>query len=295
MTGAASMRRRGGAQAVHRRPFAESGGRSPGDEVWSTRGLRIVRSGRPRSVVRHQIDVASRDLLLVLVHEGAVWHRQRGVAGEAVRGQVVTFVLTEPFVLRIGAQARATSVYVSQADLALRGIEPSRFAGLAWDGGDLIGPLCGLLSQVGPGAMHSPIAPYVEGAVIELVTGMLCVRQEVLALDESPEEHSRQRIINLIKLNCADPQVDVAWIAAQLGMSRRYAQRLFEGADDAIAAMLRSRRLEHVEKLLRTGPADLPIARVAALSGFRSADTCARAFRAHFGVAPAEYRARLYD
>lgn len=295
MTGAASMRHRAVGQTAHRRPFAESVGRGPGDEVWLSRGLRIVRSGRPRSVVRHQIDVASRDLLLVLVHEGAVWHRQRGVAGEAVRGQVVTFVLTEPFVLRIGARARATSVYVSQADLAERGIDTSRFAGLAWAGGDLIGPLCGLLSQVGPGAAEGPIAPYLERAVIELVTGMLCVQQEALASDESPEEHFRQRIINLIKLNSADPQVDVAWIAAQLGMSRRYAQRLFEGADDAIAAMLRTRRLEHVEKLLRTGPADLPITRVAALSGFRSADTCARAFRAHFGVAPAEYRARLYD
>ena len=221
--------------------------------------------------------------------------RQRAVAAEAGPGHLVSLFRSEPFALVLATGSRVTSLLLSRADLDERGVETSRFAGLAWEGDSLLSALNGVLGAIATASQTLPGVPYLERAILELVTGILSAHQEVLALGASPEEHQRQRIINLIKVSGTDPQVDVAWIAAQLGMSRRYAHRLFEGTDTSIASLLRSRRVAYVEALLRTGPPDLPIARVAASSGFRSADTCARAFRMQFGVAPAEYRARLYD
>ena len=187
-----------------------------------------------------------------------------------------------------------TSVQVSRAGLEERGIETNRFAGLAWEPDAHLEPLVALTTKVTTDVDGRPTTAYLARAILELVTGVLSARQDVLALSESPDDDLRQRIINLVRAGYTDPAVDVAWIATQLGMSRRYAHRLFEGSETSIAALLRSRRLEHAENVLRTGSVDLPITRVAALSGFRSADTFARAFRGRFGVAPAEYRARLY-
>lgn len=295
MTGAATPQRRAEPQEMRRHLPAAPVGRAPSDEASASGTVRIVRAGRTRSLVRHRVEDASAELALVVVHDGSLWCRQRGAEAEAGAGDVLSLVLTEPFVLRPAPGSRVTSVQVSRAGLEERGIETNRFAGLAWEPDAHLEPLVALAAKVTTDADGRPVTAYLARAILELVAGVLSAHQDVLALSESPEDHLRQRIINLVRAGYTDPAVDVAWIATQLGMSRRYAHRLFEGSETSIASLLRSRRLEHAENLLRTGAVDLPIARVATLSGFRSADTFARAFRGQFGVAPAEYRARLYD
>lgn len=291
----AGASRRAGTQVVHRRDPDTAVSRAASYDAWTCGALRVVRNVRARPLLRHRVEDASAELLLVVVHEGDLWCRQRDNDVDAGPGSIVSLLLTEPFVLRTTAGSRVTALQIPRSVLEERGIETNRFAALAWEETVHLGPLTGLLNKVATEVVTGTAAWYVERAILELVTGILSMYQEMLALGDSSEDHLRQRIINVIRTACTDPQVDVAWIAARLGMSRRYAHRLFEGMDVSIASLLRSRRLEHAENLLRTGPPDLPIARVATSSGFRSADTFTRAFRARHAVAPAEYRARLYD
>lgn len=83
--------------------------------------------------------------------------------------------------------------------------------------------------------------------------------------------------------------INLKTVARQCGVTREHFIRAFrERYRETPGAMLRRLRLEHARTMLLA--TELPIAKVAAASGFASATTFCRAFRAAYATSPARLR-----
>lgn len=84
-----------------------------------------------------------------------------------------------------------------------------------------------------------------------------------------------------------DPELDVAAIAEQHYVSRRFLYELFAPSEETPGEHLRRLRLDRAAELLRGGGA---IGRIAESVGFTDPTTFTRAFTRAFGMLPSEYR-----
>lgn len=93
--------------------------------------------------------------------------------------------------------------------------------------------------------------------------------------------------------NLADPGLSPAAIAAANFISTRHLHGVFKDQGVTVSAWIRSRRLEHCRRDLADPLfAARPVSVVAARWGFTDASHFSRLFRATFGEAPTDYRAR---
>ncbi|WP_079252239.1 AraC family transcriptional regulator [Streptomyces sp. MP131-18] len=99
-----------------------------------------------------------------------------------------------------------------------------------------------------------------------------------------------RRVAALIAADPAAPHT-VESLAARVALSPSRLGHLFaEALGDTPMRVLRDARLRHAARLLEV--TDLPVARVAAASGFASPFHFSRVFRARYGVPPGAYRVR---
>lgn len=86
-----------------------------------------------------------------------------------------------------------------------------------------------------------------------------------------------------------DDEIDPATLAATAGFSVHHFHRVFRGmVGESVMAYVRRHRLERAAFRLRYTGGD--VATVAFAHGYESHEAFTRAFRAHFGVPPSEYR-----
>ena len=86
-------------------------------------------------------------------------------------------------------------------------------------------------------------------------------------------------------------EINLKTIARQCGVSREHFIRAFSDRyGETPGALLRRLRLEHARTMLQA--TELPIGEVARASGFSSAATFCRAFRAAFATTPGDVRSR---
>lgn len=100
-----------------------------------------------------------------------------------------------------------------------------------------------------------------------------------------------QRIWRRIEARLEDPDVSLADVAAEQGLSVRYVQKLFEESGQSFTNYLRKRRLEQSRAdLANQLNVDISITSICFRWGFNDAATFSRAFREEFGQSPREYR-----
>lgn len=92
----------------------------------------------------------------------------------------------------------------------------------------------------------------------------------------------------MIELNCADPRLTAALIAARLGCSRTQLFSAFQAEDLSLADCLRDGRLKRGTVLL--ADRSRPVDEVAWLCGYSDASAFGKAFRRAFGMTPGEWR-----
>ncbi len=100
-----------------------------------------------------------------------------------------------------------------------------------------------------------------------------------------------KHIQNFIEARLPDPTLTPSKVAAAYGISSRHLHRIFQRAGTSVGEWIRQRRLEKC----RTDLADPRYAghgiiQIAFHWGFNDASHFSRAFKAHFGVSPREYR-----
>jgi AraC-like DNA-binding protein len=253
-------------------------------------GLSTVESGA-QEVVRTASLIArdSRSLLLVNVQTaGHSLARQDGRHAELSPGDLTVLDSTRPYALEFAEPFSQIVVQVPRQML------PSH----VWKASTAL-----VLGDEGPGRVVTDFIlglnrqqrdhPAVAAALLPHLVGLL----ESL-LDWAAEESSghpasaliRQRIHRFVRQHAHDPSLDAARIAAACGVSRRTMYRALADDGEPLATLIRRLRVARAEHLLRDRPG-LPIAVVAAESGFGGPSQLHRVFRATVGMTPALYRA----
>jgi len=99
------------------------------------------------------------------------------------------------------------------------------------------------------------------------------------------------RIAQTIERRLVEPELSLADVAAENGMSVRNLQKLFEAFDKTFSNYLRLRRLERCRDDLSTSLlSQLSVSEICYRWGFTDPAYFSRTFRAEFGVSPREYR-----
>lgn len=267
-------------------------------QSWYCERLLLTRAQGDGTVMyrtpEHLGDAYDEFLVVVLVHEGGLTCRQGGRTSTARHGDIVTLLPREIHESNVIDGTDATLLYVPTRYLEGRGISTGKLAAAAWPGGPLLKAILALVeSTLEMAGKDSPgQSIHVEQALLELVVGQLSAYLTTLVEEDGAAEALRRRVLELIAENFTNPDYDVDAIAASMGASRRFVYKLFEGREVSVATLLRSRRLDAAEVLLRTHGRDATLAKIARASGFSSADSFSRAYKDSRGVSPSAFRSR---
>jgi acetamidase/formamidase/AraC-like DNA-binding protein len=136
----------------------------------------------------------------------------------------------------------------------------------------------------------------------DLIAGEIAVTELVVSsmlAEARPDEDSATqvqaghfaRVCAIIEARLRDPDLSIACIAKEEGLSPRYIQRLFEGHDRSFSEHVRHRRLEHCRlELVNPQHADRSIAEIAFRWGFPDQAHFSRVFSAAYGTSPRDFR-----
>ncbi|PZV40374.1 hypothetical protein B5V02_00935 [Mesorhizobium kowhaii] len=137
------------------------------------------------------------------------------------------------------------------------------------------------------GSASSPADSYMQLAVYDLVGALFAPSEP-----SSGSRHSDtlfRRIQGIVRDGFADPDFGPNEVAAEMGISLRYLQKLFTERGSTCSELIFALRLDHAERLvqrrasLRTSQ---PLSEIAYACGFRDYTHFARKFRHRFGHAP---------
>jgi AraC family transcriptional activator of tynA and feaB len=129
-------------------------------------------------------------------------------------------------------------------------------------------------------SMPAQAHAYMRLAVYDLVGALFSPADPIAASLQT--EKLFARVCDIIKARFADPDITPGQIAAELGISLRYLQKLFTARGSTCSRHVHSLRLDHAaellerRKLLKTGQ---PLSLIAYACGFRDYTYFARGFR----------------
>jgi acetamidase/formamidase/AraC-like DNA-binding protein len=99
------------------------------------------------------------------------------------------------------------------------------------------------------------------------------------------------RLCQKLESQLSDPELSIAKIAKEEGLSPRYLQKLFQSSGDSFTGYIRNRRLERCRLDLKNPQlSNMSISDIAFRWGFNDAGHFSRAFKDQFGASPREFR-----
>lgn len=230
-------------------------------------------------------DTYQRYTQIAFLHHGRVTMTRDGRTEICEPGSVAALRLDSSYESITEPGSELTLLYVPTDVIDARGIESRRVNGLIWQAGPVEAAILELSDRMHD--LAGPESTIVEAGIIEMIIGLLSSHDA--AEHEDVASHTRARVLALIDENYTQTDLDAAMIARRLGVSRRYLYTLFEGRGISVAALIRNRRVTHAERLL-LDEHDMPLRRVAQLSGLGSEDRLLRTFKTVLGVSPSSYR-----
>jgi AraC-like DNA-binding protein len=117
--------------------------------------------------------------------------------------------------------------------------------------------------------------------LMEIVTDDLTAPKRVTSSDALLKQAKR-----FIERNVANEQIDIDFVAAAMGVSRRYLTKLFERDGSSVMRYLLQQRLARANKLLTNNDDRVRISDIAWQCGFVSAAHFSRVFKKHYGTSP---------
>jgi AraC-like DNA-binding protein len=175
------------------------------------------------------------------------------------------------------------------------GFEPQ--GGLCWRGNDTL-PARVLMRLVEGAVADTDAAPgdaqnFMELAIFNLVGALFGAAD--LPPHFSQGDKLFLRVCRIIKHEFSDPDIGPADVAAEVGISVRYLQKIFAMRGVTYGSFLKACRLDHAASLLDIRAEmqiKLPLVEVARACGYRDYAHFARDFRARFGETPGAFNAR---
>lgn len=251
-------------------------------------------------VVRSRQDAErldSDDVLLCMQVQGRSVYTQHDRETKLEGNGFVLIDPRRPFAIAIGNQSRSITLKIARKDLTAR---LGNLADLTCRGTTPSAPLTGLAS--GFLAMlperATALDPISAGRVAEQALDLVAL---ALAAELGATVHSRStarsnalfRLKSAIEAHLRDPGLKPAIVAAEAGISVRYANALLADEDTSIERYILSRRLDCCRRALDdASQSHRMIGEIAFSWGFSDLSHFARRFRSAYGCTPGDYRRR---
>jgi AraC-like DNA-binding protein len=214
----------------------------------------------------HTVQLAARDIGLLDGARPGAWLSENGSQWLSI------FLPRQPLISHLGFEPQ-TCLYGPGGTLAARVLRQLVLDGIGDDE-----------------STPAPAGPHMRLALYDLLGALFAPS------DPGPVSRHADRLFarirSVIKDRCADPDFGPADVAAEMGLSLRYVQKLLTARGSTCSELVYSKRLDHAAHLLElrashgTGQ---PLNEIAYASGFRNYTHFARRFRHRFGHAPAAH------
>jgi AraC-like DNA-binding protein len=225
-------------------------------------------------------------LLASIQQQGTGRVEQDGRAATLSPGDLAFYDSTRPYTLHFDNPFHQLVVQISKRDLMLRDTRQLTARALG-EGtpGAVVAAFFTSLFGVARGSREQ------SGMLLPHAVGLLSAAASFAARAEpgldAAQALARERVLDYLRRNLADPRLDAAAVAQACHASRRTLYRMF--GDEGVAARLRRMRIERAQAMLLREPGR-PVASVGFACGFESESGFHRAFRAAAGMTPGEYR-----
>jgi len=249
----------------------------------------LVHRGERRVTQDHE-----RTMMLSVVTSGRSTFHQDNVVSDAGRGDVVAYCSTKPYSATFDNVAKHTFM-IDYAALDLPdGVVESHVGHRINRGHVLGGIVARYLVDLGTHAIYLPDADRqaLEQPTIDLLRALFTTT----AGDETRAREPLHatlgvRMVEYLKMHLRDPDLNIASVAREHGISERYAYLILSRSGITLADWLRTQRLAGAARdLATTTHPHEPIAAIAYSWGFPDQANFTRAFRRVYGISPREYR-----
>ena len=221
-------------------------------------------------------------------------------SGKDVRCNPGGFILErshEPYEF---SHAEAADLWVMKVEAKALGgriRQPDRFCLLQFNATEGAGGLFTDMLHLIPNrfdAMSPETRATVGQQLIDLLVLALKADERTLTTGNSTvREAHLTRIEAFVRRNMGNPELDPEAIARGCGISTRYLHELFRDTNQTLGSWIRDQRLEACREELRDASIRQTVAEIAYRWGFSDQAQFSRAFKAHFGVSPKEYREQV--
>jgi AraC-like DNA-binding protein len=143
------------------------------------------------------------------------------------------------------------------------------------------------LAELGTSLDAADVAA-IEAAAVTLLSSSFA--RHAPARDQTPSQLLRQRALDFIDANLADPGLGPVLLMQHFRVSRAHLYRMF-AADGGVARLIRERRLDAAYRaLIGPGAFERSITQIAFTFGFSNSDQFRRAFSSRFELSPSKAR-----
>jgi len=252
----------------------------------------------PQSIHRqtHHIAHFEKDCYyLGIEHIGEVDIRQAGSSFLLGRGIGALYYANEPYSLRCHVKSRQFWVELPRQSFDRRfdsGRPPLlTHINLGRGLGRIAAEFCATLAEEGADVDEASREQLGE-QFMDVLALALTGEPDKQPADENSVQRARLRSVKAyIEANLSDPNLSLAMIAKQNGISLRYLHQLFRLTDMSVSEWLRLRRLQRCSDLLASPRnANRSITEIAYSMGFSSSSHFSNLFRAQFNVRPSDVR-----
>jgi AraC-like DNA-binding protein len=225
-------------------------------------------------------------LLASIQRRGIGRVEQDGRAATLSPGDLAFYDSTRPYTLHFDNPFHQLVVQIPKRDLMLR--DTRQLTARALGQGTAGGVVATFFTSLFDAAKQSREQ---SGVLLPHAVGLLSAAASFAGrVDpgaDAAEALARERVLDFLRCNLADPRLDAATVAKACHASRRTVYRMF--GDEGVAARLRRMRIERAQVMLLHEPGR-PVASVGFACGFESESGFHRAFRTATGMTPGEYR-----
>ena len=232
---------------------------------------------------------------LGIEHIGEVDIRQAGSSCLLGRGSGSLYYANEPYSLRCHVKSRQFWVELPRQafDRRFDAERPPLLThiNLGRGLGRIAAEFCATLAEEGTNVDEASREQLGE-QFMDLLALALVSEPDKQPADEKSVQRARLRSVKgYIESNLGDPNLSLATIAKQNGISLRYLHQLFRLMDMSVSDWLRLRRLQRCSDLLASPRnANKSITEIAYSMGFSSSSHFSNLFRAQFNVRPSDVR-----
>lgn len=240
---------------------------------------------------RRQLADTDGEYVVVLITRSGAETVTQGTAEAAMRpGDAVVWDSTRPARFLVTEPLAKRSLLIPRAALdEVGGRRWSPGAVLLDAGAPATRLLTGYLDTLGAilPELHPAQVTAARNATLELFIGAARAADDVVSTGTA-RPALRATIDRFIERHLAGDAVTPAAIAAAHGVSTRTVHRLFNATGETIGEVVRMRRLARARE--EVTDTDRSIAAIAHRWGFADTSHFSRAFKAHYGAAPTDYR-----